>query len=72
MRPFYQFLMTFRHKRGSDEKTALAKWAFHDHDFPKYSTDYHELSNYLEWNSPFLEALSTFDQIWEEYTTTYK
>lgn len=60
--------MTYRGKKKPDEKSRLADWAFKEHNFPKHSTDYDELSNYLEWNSPFPEALVTFDAIWDEYT----
>lgn len=67
MKTFYQHLMTFRGKRVPDDKSRLADWAFFDHDFPKHSNDYDELSNYLEWNSPFANALRTFDEIWELY-----
>lgn len=67
MKTFYQHLMTFRGKRVPDDKSRLADWAFFDHDFPKHSDDYDELSNYLEWNSPFANALRTFDEIWELY-----
>ncbi|MCM3738913.1 YozE family protein [Oceanobacillus luteolus] len=67
MKTFYQHLMTFRGKRVPDDKSRLADWAFFDHDFPKHSNDYDELSNYLEWNSPFANALRTFDEIWDLY-----
>lgn len=69
MRPFYQFLLTYRGKKQADDKCSLADWAFFDHNFPKYSTDYNELSNYLEWNSPFTNALVVFDELWGIYNT---
>ncbi len=59
--------MTFRGKNKPDDQSKLANWVFHDHDFPKHSTDYYEISNYLEWNSPFPNALVVFDEIWEMY-----
>jgi len=68
MRSFYQFLMTYRDNKQSDEKARLANWAFFDHNFPKYSKDYNEISDYLEWNSPFTNALIVFDEIWSIYT----
>jgi len=71
MSTFYQFLMTHRNKKKQDDEKALADWAFHDHDFPKYSADYNEVSNYLEWNSPFPEALVVFDHLWEQYKSVY-
>ncbi|MFP3361803.1 YozE family protein, partial [Planococcus sp. SIMBA_143] len=50
-----------------DDKSQLADWAFYDHNFPRHSTDYDELSSYLEWNSPFATALVTFDALWDDY-----
>ena len=67
MRTFYQFLLTYRGKLKPDNKTKLAEWAFSDHGFPKHSTSYDEISNYLEWNSPFTNALEVFDELWEIY-----
>ena len=67
MKTFYQHLMTFRGKIKPDDKSKLAEWAFLDHDFPKHSNDYDEISDYLEWNSPFPNALRTFDEIWDLY-----
>ncbi|RDW19605.1 hypothetical protein CWR48_07755 [Oceanobacillus arenosus] len=67
MRTFYQFLMTYRGKIKADDYSRLADWAFFDSSFPKYSKDYHEISNYLEWNSPFSNALVTFDALWDIY-----
>lgn len=65
MKTFYQHLMTFRGKKVPDDKCMLADWAFFDHEFPKHSNDYNEISNYLEWNSPFSNALVVFDEIWD-------
>ncbi len=67
MLTFYQFLLTFRGRKQPNDQSRLADWCFHDHDFPKQSTDYDELSSYLEYNSPFPNALQTFDELWEIY-----
>ncbi|TQS74362.1 YozE family protein [Ornithinibacillus gellani] len=67
MQTFYQFLMTYRGKLKPDDESRLAEWAFLDHLFPKYSTSYQEISDYLEWNSPFSTALVVFDALWEKY-----
>ena len=64
---FYQFLLTHRGEVTPTEKGRLAEWAFHDFGFPKYSTRYDEISEYLELNSPFPEALQVFDELWELY-----
>ncbi|WP_188453914.1 YozE family protein [Virgibacillus oceani] len=66
MRSFYQYILTYRGKQH-DDKSRLADWIFYDHDFPKYSMDYGEISSYLEWNSPFPNALIIFDEIWALY-----
>ncbi|CDQ39861.1 MULTISPECIES: YozE family protein [Virgibacillus] len=68
MRSFYHFLMTYRGSKQVDDASRLAEWAFADHYFPKQSKDYDELSNYLEWNSPFPTALMVFDDLWDTYT----
>lgn len=64
---FYQFMMTYRGNKISNDQDRLAEWMFNDHDFPKFSTDYNELSDYLEWTSPFMNAITIFDQLWEVY-----
>jgi uncharacterized protein YozE (UPF0346 family) len=64
---FYQFVMTYRGRKKANDNSRFADWVFFDHDFPKHSTDYDELSNYLEWNSPFTNAITVFDKLWEEY-----
>lgn len=67
LRTFYQFLLTYRGKLQPDDQSQLADWAFFDHNFPKYTADYNEISNYLEWNSPFTNALTVFDELWDIY-----
>lgn len=59
--------MTYRGKRKPDNESKLADHIFHDHDFPKQSTDYDQVSEYLEWTSPFPEALVLFDELWGIY-----
>jgi uncharacterized protein YozE (UPF0346 family) len=67
MRSFYHFMMTYRGKKKADDESRLADWMFADHNFPKQSKSYHEISDYLEWNSPFSNALTVFDALWDEY-----
>lgn len=59
--------MTYRNSKALEDRGKLANWAYLDHGFPKESTNYDELSNYLEWNSPFPNALMTFDTLWDLY-----
>ncbi|QHS22529.1 YozE family protein [Virgibacillus sp. MSP4-1] len=67
MRSFYHFMMKFRGMNKHAEERQLADWMFRDHDFPKHSKSYDEISRYLEWNMPFTGALQVFDQMWEAY-----
>jgi uncharacterized protein YozE (UPF0346 family) len=67
---FYHFLMKYRHPKPKDEVSQFANDAFHDHDFPKSSSDYHEISLYLEMNSHYLKSMSIFDEAWEIYRST--
>ncbi|HLR75032.1 MAG TPA: YozE family protein [Virgibacillus sp.] len=71
MRTFYQYVLTYRGKLKDDDESRLAEWIFLDHDFPKQSKSYDEISQYLEWTSPFLGALTVFDELWEKYTVDH-
>jgi uncharacterized protein YozE (UPF0346 family) len=67
MRTFYQFMMTYRGKKQPDDESRLADWMFEEHDFPKYTHSYNEISSYLESFSPFPNALHVFDELWQVY-----
>ncbi len=60
-------MMRYRGNKQLDHQRKLADWMFIDHDFPKHSSSYDEISRYLEWNIPFPEAIQTFDQLWDLY-----
>lgn len=64
---FYHFIMTYRGKLIADDQSKLADCIFYDHGFPKQSSSYHDISDYLEMNSPFPGALSVFDALFDEY-----
>lgn len=68
MQSFYQYMMSFRGKLQKDAVSDLADWMFQDLGFPIHASSYNEISDYLEWNSPFSEALVIFDQMWDQYT----
>ncbi|GGM23264.1 UPF0346 protein [Paraliobacillus quinghaiensis] len=72
MRSFYQYMMRYRGAQKITNENRLAEWMFHDHDFPKHSNSYDEISRYLEWNIPFTEAVQVFDQLWDEYQEDVK
>lgn len=64
---FYQYLMTLKDTKIPTETSQLAESASRDLQFPKQSEDYHEISDYLELNTDYLENLTLFDQLWEVY-----
>ncbi|CAH0347346.1 MULTISPECIES: YozE family protein [unclassified Bacillus (in: firmicutes)] len=70
MKSFYHFLMKYRQPKNIDEITAFANQAYEDHGFPKQSSDYHEISTYLEMNGHYLDSMTVFDQAWELYIQT--
>jgi uncharacterized protein YozE (UPF0346 family) len=60
-------MMKYRGMNKNAEERKLADWIFNDHDFPKTSTSYDEVSRYLEWNIPFTNASQIFDRLWDVY-----
>lgn len=64
---FYQFLMTQRNPNSADEVQQFANNAFFDTAFPKYSTDFDEVSQYLEENADYLPSMTIFDEAWQRY-----
>ena len=66
-RSFYHYLMKYRHPEPMDEISRFANNAYLDHGFPKSSTQYDEISSYLELNGHYLENMSIFDEAWSLY-----
>ena len=64
---FYQFLMTERNPDSTDEIAQFANNAFFDSAFPKQSTDFDEISKYLEENTDYLPSMTIFDTAWQQY-----
>lgn len=64
---FYHFLMKYRHPSPKDCISRFANEAYLDHSFPKTSSDYHEISTYLELNGSYIESMTVFDEAWELY-----
>ena len=64
---FYTFLMKFRAYKEVDDITKLANLVYEDTTFPKQSSDFDEISTYMEIHANFAFNLSTFDEIWEQY-----
>lgn len=66
-RSFYHYLMTYRDTIKRDAATKFADDAFKDHSFPKQSTDYYELCEYLELNASYIPSMTLFDDVWSNY-----
>lgn len=64
---FYHFLLKYRHPEPKDAISIFANNAYEDHSFPKTSSDYEQISSYLELNGHYLDSMSTFDKVWEIY-----
>lgn len=69
---FYHFLMKYRHSLKKDDLSEFANAAYNDHGFPKYSDDYHVISNYLELNGHYIPTMTLFDYAWELYLESEK
>lgn len=64
---FYQFALRHRGGIKNDAKYRFAEKMFDSHDFPKASTDFHQLSTYIEMQADEDLNASVFDELWEEY-----
>jgi uncharacterized protein YozE (UPF0346 family) len=64
---FYRYLMTQRNPNSADEIQQFANNAFLDSTFPKQSTDFDEISKYLEENAEYLPSMTIFDAAWQKY-----
>ncbi len=64
---FYTWLMTQRNSKSNAPVAVLADHVFDELDFPKHSSNFDEVSRFLEEHASFSFSLSDFDQIWEDY-----
>lgn len=64
---FYQYLMSQRQKLQADDISRFAEAAWADDNFPKQSSDYEEISYYLESQVGYLPSMTIFDQAWDDY-----
>lgn len=72
IKSFYHFLMKYRHPEPKDSISRFANHAYMDHAFPKHSSEYDELSTYLELNGHYLESMAIFDEAWQQYLNAEK
>lgn len=68
---FYHYLMTLRGSRQDDLLSVFAMEAGKDIQFPKHSTSYEEISDYLELNVDYLSSMDIFDEAWTKYIENY-
>lgn len=61
--------MKYRHPEPKDSISEFANHAFHDHGFPKNSSNYDEISTYLELNGHYLKNMTVFDEVWDIYVS---
>ncbi len=66
-RSFFHYVETYRGKIHQTEESLLAEHIFSDLQFPKQSTDYDEISHYLETNAYYIPSMDIFDTLWEHY-----
>lgn len=71
MKTFYEYIKIFKDHRTLIDEARLVEWVYTTKDFPKFSTDFHEISDFLETYSPFPSALRVFDTMWEQYVVDY-
>lgn len=64
---FYSWLMTQRNPKSDAPVAFLADYAFEETDFPKQSTEFDEVSRFLEEVASFSFSMTDFDRIWEQY-----
>jgi uncharacterized protein YozE (UPF0346 family) len=64
---FYLYVLTFRGGDWSDPKVRFAEEMFNEHNFPKQSTDFDELSTYIESFATDNLTTGMFDELWSLY-----
>lgn len=71
-RSFYHYVLTLRGHDFTDATQVFADHVAKDHQFPKHSEEYEELSSYLEMDTDYMDSMSLFDEIWETYLENNK
>jgi uncharacterized protein YozE (UPF0346 family) len=69
MKTFYEFVLTYRGAAGATGRFAEA--VFNDSMFPRASTHFHEISDYVEIQGESDLNTTIFDQIWADYSAKY-
>ncbi|MDR0847120.1 MAG: YozE family protein [Lactobacillales bacterium] len=61
---FYRFIESVKGPRFRP----LANKIYADTKFPKQSSDYEEISTYLEMNLDYIDDIAEFDDLWDRYS----
>lgn len=69
MKTFYEFVLTYR--GANNEKGRFAEAVFEDSLFPRSSTAFQTVSNYVEMQANENMKAATLDEIWDEYAAKY-
>jgi len=64
---FYLYVLTFRGGDWSDARVRFAEEVFNEHNFPKQSMDFNELSSYIESYATDNLKIEVFDELWSLY-----
>ena len=69
MKTFYEFVLTYR---GADnEKGIFAEVVFEDSTFPRATSEFDDVSNYVEMQGNTYMSTKVFDALWSEYASKY-
>ena len=66
---FYKYVLTFRGGPKTDLRSQFAEAMYYDLSFPKQSSDFHELSRYIEELAHQDMSALLFDDLWTLYET---
>lgn len=66
---FYKYVLTFRGGPRSDVKANFAEAMFYDLNFPKHTTDFEEISRYIEELAHPDMSATVFDELWLLFET---
>ena len=69
MKTFYEFVLTYRGASGA--KGRFAEAVFNDSMFPRTSSNFHEISEYVEIQGEIDMNTTIFDEIWTDYASKY-
>lgn len=64
---FYNFVLTYRDPIKKDGLTLFANQVGEDVGFPRTTSDYYDLADYLELSGEYSEHISHFDEIYRVY-----